>query len=276
MNNTVINAVDGAASLDASARRRRMHRRQAKRRLTRVAVVATVVFTLAILLAPERAPAPSVGSAAGQASAQPTGRGPLRISKLVASSSLPMQPEWRPAGDVLKRKASAPASTVLPFGIDPREGERLASLGRWHRIYTFSTQYRIKPDLARRIFDAAVTAGIEPELGFRLVRVESVFDPKAASPVGAVGLTQLMVGTAREFEPNVTREQLLDPDVNLRIGFKYLRSLIREYKGNLKIALLVYNRGPSAVQSALSMGRDPANGYESIMLRGYRGRGVLD
>jgi soluble lytic murein transglycosylase-like protein len=85
-----------------------------------------------------------------------------------------------------------------------------------------------------------------------------------------------MLGTARVFEPNVTREQLMDPDVNLRIGFRYLRSLIRDYKGDLKIALLVYNRGPSAVQSAISMGMSPANGYENLMLRGYRGRGTLD
>ncbi|MBL0172930.1 MAG: transglycosylase SLT domain-containing protein [Gemmatimonadaceae bacterium] len=266
-----IDPLDGSMTLDAAARRRRMHRRQAKRRLTRVAVVATVVFTAAALITPDRA---VVATPKGTSDA----RGPMSTVRMVASAvagaSLPIQPSWRPAGAVLTRKATQAPS--LPFGIDPREVERRESLSRWHRIYTYSTRYRIKPDLARRVYDAAVTAGIEPELGFRLVRVESVFDTKATSPVGAVGLTQLMLGTAREFEPNVTRELLLDPDVNLRIGFKYLRSLIREYKGNLKLALLVYNRGPAAVQNALSLGMDPTNGYESIVMRGYRGRGVLD
>ncbi len=274
MDNSVRNPLDGAASLDAAARRRRMHRRQAKRRLSRVAVVATVVFSAALLLTPER-DAVVAPNAASAAAPLPAGRGPRQVAKAQASS-LPMAPMWKPAGDVLKRKAAGPVATALPFGLDPKDNERRESLGRWHKIYTFSAQYRIKPELARRIYDAAVVAGIEPELGFRLVRVESVFDPNAASPVGAVGLTQLMVGTAREFEPDVTREQLFNPDVNLRIGFKYLRTLIREYKGNLRIALLVYNRGPAAVQSALSMGRDPANGYESMIMRGYRGRGVLD
>jgi soluble lytic murein transglycosylase-like protein len=103
-----------------------------------------------------------------------------------------------------------------------------------------------------------------------------VFRTRAVSRAGALGLTQLMLGTAREFEPTVTREQLLDADVNLRIGFKYLRGLIREYKGDLKLALLVYNRGPVAVQKSLSMGRSPANGYESLITKGYRGRGVLE
>jgi soluble lytic murein transglycosylase-like protein len=106
--------------------------------------------------------------------------------------------------------------------------------------------------------------------------VESVFDPKAESPAGALGLTQLMPSTARVFEPNVTREQLLTADVNLRIGFRYLRGLIREYKGDLKLALLVYNRGPVAVGRALAMGKSPANGYETIVTKGYRGRGTLD
>jgi hypothetical protein len=68
-----------------------------------------------------------------------------------------------------------------------------------------------EPELARRIFDAAITAGIEPELGFRLVRVESEFNPSAVSSAGALGLTQLMLGTARHFQSNVTRDQLLDP-----------------------------------------------------------------
>lgn len=266
-----IDPLDGRLSLDAAARRRRMHRRQAKRRLTRVAVAATLVFSSAALFAPERAKISTIASAADS-------RGPLTAARMVASavasSSLPIVPSWKPAGEVLKRKPTQ--SQSLPFGVDPREVARRESLSRWHRIYTYSTRYRIKPELARRIYDAAITAGIEPELGFRLVRVESVFDTEASSPVGATGLTQLMLGTAREFEPNVTREMLLDPDINLRIGFKYLRALIREYKGNLKLALLVYNRGPVAVQNALSLGKDPTNGYESVVMRGYRGRGVLD
>ena len=258
----------GSATLDAEARRKRMHMRQAKRRITRVAVIATSVFALSVLLAPERTPKVAVTDAS-------MGRGPRSASRAIAvASSLTMQPSWRPAGEILKRKVAPP--TALPFSADPHESQQRESLNRWHRIYLFSTQYRIKPDLARRIYDAAVTATIEPELAFRLVRVESVFDPRAASRVGAVGLTQLMLGTAREFEPDVTREELMDPDINLRIGLKYLRTLIRDYKGNLKIALLVYNRGPNAVQSAISMGRDPANGYDIMMLRGYRGRGVLD
>lgn len=250
-----------------------MHRRVAKRRLTRVGLSAATVFTLAVMLRPELPSRSAVDT--GSDSIPDTTSG-LMASRLQTPrpNTLAAHSIWKPAGEVLKRnKASAP---VLPFAPDLRENERHESLNRWHRIYSYSARYRIKPDLARRIYDAAVTAGLEPELGFRLVRVESVFDPQAVSRVGALGLTQLMLGTAREFEPNVTREQLLNPDVNLRIGFKYLRALIREYKGDLKLALLVYNRGPVAVGRALAMGQSPANGYESLIIKGYRGRGTLD
>ena len=252
----------GIRSLEARARRRRMHRRSATRRLVRIFIAAGVVFTLAMVLTPE----PTIRTVA------------VTTDSSRQVGTLVIQPAWRPAGAVLSRRAEAPVG--LPFGLTPHvataETEPRESLTRWHRIYTYTRQYGIKTDLARRIYDASVAAGIEPELGFRLVRVESVFNPRAQSPVGALGLTQLMLGTAREFDANVSREQLLDPDINLRIGFKYLRGLIRDYKGDLRIALLVYNRGPGAVQSALSMGKDPANGYESIVMRGYRGRGTLD
>jgi soluble lytic murein transglycosylase-like protein len=146
---------------------------------------------------------------------------------------------------------------------------------RWNRVYRFASRYGISTDLAGAIHDAAVAEGLEPELGFRLVQTESEFNERATSPVGAVGLTQLMPRTARYFAGGVTRTQLYDRHLNLRVGFRYLRGLIREYK-SLRLALLVYNRGPVAVEAALNEGRDPANGYETIVTRGYRGRGTID
>ena len=65
-------------------------------------------------------------------------------------------------------------------------------------------------------------------------------------------------------------------NTNLRIGFRYLRTLVREYKGNVQLALLVYNRGPVAVQASREQGLDPSNGYERIVMKGYKGRGVID
>jgi soluble lytic murein transglycosylase-like protein len=149
-------------------------------------------------------------------------------------------------------------------------------LDRANKIIAYSGKYRIGADLASSIYDVAMAEGIEPDLGFRLVRLESEFNEHAVSPVGAVGLTQVMPATAQYFVKGATREKLYDRETNLRVGFRYLRTLIREYKGNLKIALLVYNRGPAAVDAALGMGLDPANGYDRIVMKGYHGRGTVD
>jgi soluble lytic murein transglycosylase-like protein len=109
-----------------------------------------------------------------------------------------------------------------------------------------------------------------------LVRLDSRFNHKALRTVGAVGLTQLMVPTARMYIPGVTREDLYDRDLNLTVGFRHLRSLIREYDGSVHLALLAYNRGGVAVELDRELGINPSNGYDTIVLKGYRGKGVLD
>jgi soluble lytic murein transglycosylase-like protein len=249
-----------------------MARRKAGRRLSRVAVASAATMALAVALTPEPAPLlPPVPRSAGALAAAPPPIGaPLRAD---TGTLLSAASPWKPAGTVLRRGTRG--GTPAPFApAAPHSAS--ASLQRWHRIYRFSTRFRVAPELARLVHDIAVQEGIEPELAFRLVQVESRFNPRAASPAGAVGLTQLMPGTAREFQPDITREGLLDPATNLRIGFRYLRALIREQRGNLRLALLVYNRGPLAVAEDLARGVDPANGYERVVMKGYRGRGILD
>jgi soluble lytic murein transglycosylase-like protein len=189
-----------------------------------------------------------------------------------------------------ERAATASTASTYSFGL-PGESRRLreeldaargelqlaqAQLDRANQILGFSSRYRIAADIAASIYDIALAEGLEPELAFRLVRVESQFNEKATSPVGAVGLTQLMPATAGYFQKGITKTQLYDRETNLRIGFRYLRTLINEYDGNLKLALLVYNRGPAAVQRARAAGLDPANGYDRMVAGGYRGSGVVD
>src|SRR5690606_21286887 len=73
-------------------------------------------------------------------------------------------------------------------------------LDRWQRVFSVATAYDSGVDLATDIHDIAVGEGIEPELAFRLVRLESRFDERATSPVGAIGLAQVMLPTARYFQ----------------------------------------------------------------------------
>jgi soluble lytic murein transglycosylase-like protein len=157
--------------------------------------------------------------------------------------------------------------------LDAKQGELEVArlqLDRVDAIMQYSTHYRLPADLATAVYDVALSEGIDPALAFRLVKVESGFNQRATSHVGAVGLTQVLPSTARLYEPGLTTQQLYDRNTNLRIGFRYLRDLLDRYPSNMQLALLAYNRGPAKVERLLGAGRDPANGYEAEVMKGFR------
>lgn len=84
--------------------------------------------------------------------------------------------------------------------------------------------------------------GVDPDLFLRLVQAESSFNPDARSPVGAIGLAQLMPGTAADLGVDPT-----DPVQNLRGGARYLRQQIDTF-GDTNLALAAYNAGPGNVR----------------------------
>jgi soluble lytic murein transglycosylase-like protein len=130
------------------------------------------------------------------------------------------------------------------------------------------TRYEIDRSLAEKIYDYATKHDIEPDIAYGLVFTESTFRERAVSHVGARGLTQVMPRTARWLEPGTTVRDLYDPDVNLDIGFKYLRQLIQKYDGDLQKALTAYNRGPGTVDRILRRGGNPDNGYAGKVMAG--------
>lgn len=145
-----------------------------------------------------------------------------------------------------------------------------AQIDRLQRVTANSSKFGIPADLAERIEDIALAEGVDAHLAFGLVAVESEFNRRAVSPVGAIGYTQLMPSTARYFRPGVEREELFEGDTNLRLGFRFLRTLIEKYNGNVELALLAYNRGPERVDAILRDGGDPDNGYARAVLRWAR------
>ncbi len=134
-------------------------------------------------------------------------------------------------------------------------------IARADAVMNYSSMYQIPADLSAAIYDIALAEGINPAIGFRLVQIESGFDPKAKSRVGAIGYTQLMPATARFYMPRIDEALLYDRDVNLRVGFRFLHQLMNRFDDNLHYALLAYNRGPTTVREILAQGGNPANGY---------------
>lgn len=139
---------------------------------------------------------------------------------------------------------------------------------RLSKIVDYSQRYEIPADLAASIYDVALAEGVEPGLAFGLVRVESQFVQKAVSHMGAVGLTQVMPRTAFSLDPELGYSDLFRRDTNLHLGFSYLRLMLQRYRGDLRLALLAYNRGPATVDAIRRRGGDPANGYARAVLGG--------
>ncbi len=91
---------------------------------------------------------------------------------------------------------------------------------------------------------AAEVFDLDESLLRAVVWQESRYRPGIVSPKGAVGLMQLMPGTAREL--GVTDPY--DPIQNVAGGARYLRKLLRKYSGDVNLALAAYNAGAGAVQ----------------------------
>ncbi len=99
------------------------------------------------------------------------------------------------------------------------------------------------PVLEPIIQEAAQGYGLPASLIRAVIRVESNFTPWAVSPKGAMGLMQLMPGTAADLGV----QDVFDPRQNIHGGCRYLRGLLNSFNGSLPLALAAYNAGYNRV-----------------------------
>jgi soluble lytic murein transglycosylase len=105
---------------------------------------------------------------------------------------------------------------------------------------------------------------LDRALVYAFMRQESAFNPKARSFVGAMGLMQLMPGTARivtnKFAPETAGGDPWDPSVNMSLGQAYIGSLLNDVDDNLVRTVAAYNGGPGNVMrwdNTLNASADP-------------------
>ncbi len=131
----------------------------------------------------------------------------------------------------------------------------------WHdrAVYTvagtsFRGDYalRFPMPFAEHVSAAARDFTLEPALIYGVLRRESAYRADARSRAGALGLMQLMPGTARgvarALGTQVQRADLLRPATNIRFGSKYFRDMLDRFGENQALAAAAYNAGPHRVQ----------------------------
>lgn len=95
----------------------------------------------------------------------------------------------------------------------------------------------------KQIQNASKKHGVDPYLVEAIINIESGFNPDAVSPKNAMGMMQLMPGTAEEYgvyDP-------FNPEANIDGGVRVLKDLMDYFNGNLELSLAAYNAGKGAV-----------------------------
>ena len=135
-----------------------------------------------------------------------------------------------------------------------------------------ATYERLFPMEHRELLEAAAQReGLPEALVAGLIYVESRFNHRAVSSAGAMGLMQLMPGTARvvgrkSLGKKISRRMLKDPTTNLEVGSRLLAELITHFRGNVPVALAGYNAGRGAARSWLRQrGHLPVDAFVETM-----------
>ncbi|MBI2401066.1 MAG: transglycosylase SLT domain-containing protein, partial [Deltaproteobacteria bacterium] len=130
--------------------------------------------------------------------------------------------------------------------------------------------------LVESVKEKAPAESADPFLVAAVMREESHFNPGALSPVGAMGLMQIMPSTgaqiAKELGEGFKKASLLDPGTSIRFGSWYLGKILKRFNGDAVLAIAGYNAGPNAAARwAASLPVETDEFVESIPYEETRG-----
>lgn len=154
--------------------------------------------------------------------------------------------------------ALAPGVTPTPKRLNPDANAERSAWRKRLRTEDWPSGARQYVEPLKAVFRAE---GVPTELVW-LAEVESEFDTSARSPLGAVGLFQLMPDTAELLGLSLKpRDQRLDPEKNARVSARYLKYLYEKF-GDWRVTLAAYNAGEGLVRRLLE--KERASSYDEI------------
>jgi soluble lytic murein transglycosylase len=160
---------------------------------------------------------------------------------------------------------------IRHFGATLRKGQLPLSSPAWLGAFPMGHQM---------VIQSFVPGHVDPFLVAGLIREESLYSARVVSPVGAIGLMQLMPATAKKValqlglrDSDYDPQGLYEPEHNIQLGTYYLGQLLNEFQDNIIYSVAAYNAGPQAVKRWIAQNgqRDPDEFVELIGYRETRG-----
>jgi len=144
---------------------------------------------------------------------------------------------------------------------------KIAQQWKWHKLAILTVaraknwddvSLRFPVDYAEKIHENALLQGLDQSIVYGLVRRESMFDELAQSPVGALGLMQIMPRTGRQIArelkvPWRSKSILLEAPLNIQFGAYYYKQVLDKFSGHFALAAAAYNAGPDRVNKWLDI-----------------------
>jgi soluble lytic murein transglycosylase-like protein len=160
------------------------------------------------------------------------------LSRVQGRPAVASPSQARPTSVSNSRARMANASTAF-FGASP------ANALQANKLSKTGAQGATGLDAYKDLVKAAANKyGLDPSLLAAVAQTESGFNPRAQSGAGAKGLMQLMDGTAR----GLGISDSFDPAQSLDGGARFLSGLLKQFNGDVRLALAAYNAGPAAVK----------------------------
>ncbi len=149
---------------------------------------------------------------------------------------------------------------------------KIAERWQWHKQAILAVakaqewndiNLRFPVDFVKKIEENARLQGVSSAFIYGLVRRESMFDELAKSPVGALGLMQVMPKTGKQIAQQIgvpwkSKIDLLQVSTNIKFGTYYYKQMIDKFSGHLALAIAAYNAGPTGVKRWLKIDRNYA------------------